>query len=351
MEPIRLAILGGGNIAFNAHVPAIESVPEVRVVAAAATPEAHARRVAGRFDLPRYSTDPQEVFDDPEVEAVLITTPPVTHADFTRRAAAAGKHVLCEKPMGRSLAECDAMIEACRRAGTVLQIGEMKRFNAGFRAAKDLLDRGVIGEIFMARFHTSYYAPFTRQLWYATPEISGGGQMMNQMPHEVSVLRWFMGRVVAVTAMSNHPLGPQPEDNAAVTLRFEGEALAVVTVSWMAKHYNLALPCPPEFPFDERLEVLGVDGALTIDSPYSYWNVPIRLGVYTDRDVPGVNRGWNFIPCPPGDQYTAQMRGFARAVRGLEPCGYPGPEGRADIAVIRAAMEAAETGRTVAPAL
>ncbi len=347
MDPVRLAIIGGGNIAFNAHVPAIEAVPEVRVVAAAATPVEHAQRVADHFGLSRYATDPQAVFDDPEVEAVLITTPPVTHADFTRRAAAAGKHVLCEKPMARSLAECDAMIDACHDAGVILQIGEMKRFNAGYRIAGDVLERGVIGEIFMARYHTSYYAPFTRQLWYATPEISGGGQMMNQMPHEVSVLRWFLGKVVAVSAMSNHPLGPEPEDNAAVTLRFEGDAVAVVTVSWMAKQYNLSLPCPPEFPFDERFEVLGTEGALTIDSPYSYWNVPIRLSVYTDRDLSGFTRGWNIIPCPAGDQYIAQMRSFARAVRDLEPCGYPGAEGRADIAVIRAAMAAADTGQTV----
>jgi myo-inositol 2-dehydrogenase/D-chiro-inositol 1-dehydrogenase len=347
MNEVGIGIIGCGTIALNAHIPAIDDIPEARVVAVSSRSPASALRAAERCGLEDWYTDSQKVLDDPAVEAVVLCSPPDTHMDLTIRAAAAGKHVLCEKPMARTLEECDGMIGACREANVQLMVAEMKRFNSGFRTAKRLLDDQIIGDIFMARYHTSYYAPFCRQGWWVVPEVSGGGQMMNELPHDVTVVRWLVGPVTQVGCMSNHPLGPPPEDNAVVMLRFENQAIGTLTTSWMAKHYNLNNPAPLDLAFDERLEIMGTEGALQIDSPFSYRNLPIQLRVYTEREAPNFHRGWNFVRCPVGDQYLNQMRNFIRCVRGREACEYPGEEGRAEMAVILAAMQSAETGQVV----
>lgn len=345
--PIRFGLIGTGGIAFDAHIPAIEAIPDARITAVSNRSEAKARRAAERCGLSRWFTDNQRVIDDPEVDAVIICTPPNAHADWTVKAARAGKHVLCEKPMARTLAECDSMIAACEAAKVQLMVAEMKRFNPGFRRARQLLQDGVIGDPFLARYHNSYCEPHTRQAWWVVPEISGGGEMMNELTHQANTLRFFLGEVAAVACMSNHPQGPPPEDNAAATLRFRSGALAVVTISWMTKQYNPTFPAPLEHAWDERIEIFGTDGAIRIETPFTYWKVPIQLQVYTERDLPGYHKGWNLARCAPTEHYIEQIRHFMRCIRGEEACEVSGRDGRADLAIVLAAMEAAETGRTI----
>ena len=169
--------------------------------------------------------------------------------------------------MACTLDECDAMIAACKAAGVQLMVAEMKRFNPGFRKAKELLDEGVIGDVFLARYHNSYFEPHTREGWWTDTAISGGGEMMNELTHQVNVLRWLLGPVTEVGCMSNHPQGPMPEDNAVVSLRFESNAVSVVTISWMTKSYNVAFPAPLEHAWDERIDLFGTDGLATYPDP------------------------------------------------------------------------------------
>jgi predicted dehydrogenase len=243
------------------------------------------------------------------------------------------------------------MIAACRQAGVQLMIAEMKRFNPGFRTAKDLLDQGLIGPVFMARYHNSYFEPHTRSSWWVVPEISGGGEMMNELTHQVNVLRWLLGPIAEVGCMSNHPQGAMPEDNAAVTLRFQSGAITVVTISWMTKSYNITFPAPLDHAWDERIDLFGADGSLSIHTPFTYWRTPIELLLYTEQVRPGYNRGWNVIRCAATEHYLAQLRHFIACTRGKEACEVSGEDGRADLAVVLAAMEAAEAGRVVAPAV
>jgi myo-inositol 2-dehydrogenase/D-chiro-inositol 1-dehydrogenase len=349
-KKMGFGIIGCGGIAATAHIPSIAEIPDATVVAVSSRSEVSAQRAAEICGLDIWFTDNQKVVDHPDVDAVVICTPPNVHAEWTIKAAAAGKHVLCEKPMARNLAECDEMILACHRAGVQLMIPEMKRFNPGFRMAKKLIDEGVIGDLFLARYHNSYYEPHTRKSWWVVPEISGGGEMMNELTHQVNVLRWMMGGVKQVSCLSNHPQGPPPEDNAAVSLRFTNDALAVVTISWMTKEYNFTFPAPLDHAWDERIEFFGTDGSIRIETPFTYWRVPIQLSVYTEKDLPAFNRGWNLMRCPPTEHYVEQIRHFMRCVRGEETCEVSGEEGRADLAVVLAAMESAEMGHAATPA-
>jgi predicted dehydrogenase len=346
-EPIGIGIIGSGGIALDAHIPAILELADTELVALSNRSEAKAQRAAARAGIDEWYTDNQKVIDHPGVDAVVICTPPNAHKEWTLKAAAAGKHVLCEKPMALDLSECDEMIAACHAAGVQLMIPEMKRFNPGFRQARQLIADGVIGELYLARYHNSYFEPHTRQAWWVVPEISGGGELMNEFTHQVNVLRWMMGPVVQVSCLSNHPQGEPPEDNAAITLRFANQALAVVTISWMTKEYNLTFPAPLEHAWDERIEFFGTEGSLRIDTPFTYWRVPIQLAVYSDKGGAGLSRGWNFVRCAPSAHYVEQIRHFVQCIRGETECEVSGEQGRLDLQVVRAAMESADSGRIV----
>ena len=248
MGKIGFGIIGSGGIATTAHIPSLLEITDAQLLAIASRSIEKARAAAAHVDGAAAYADNQQVIDHPGVEAVILCMPPKWHAEWAIKAAQAGKHVLCEKPMACSLAECDAMIAACKAAGVQLMVAEMKRFNPGFRKAKELLDQGVIGDIFLARYHNSYFEPHTREGWWTDAAISGGGEMMNELTHQVNVLRWLLGPVTEVGCMSNHPQGPMPEDNAVVSLRFQSNAISVVTISWMTKSYNVAFPPPWSTP-------------------------------------------------------------------------------------------------------
>jgi predicted dehydrogenase len=347
MGKIGFGIIGSGGIATTAHIPSLLEITDAQLLAIASRSIDKARASAAHVDGAAAYADNQEVIDQPAVEAVILCMPPKWHAEWAIKAAQAGKHVLCEKPMACSLAECDAMIAACKAAGVQLMVAEMKRFNPGFRKAKELLDEGVIGDIFLARYHNSYFEPHTRQGWWTDAAISGGGEMMNELTHQVNVLRWLLGPVTEVGCMSNHPQGPMPEDNAVVSLRFHSNAVGVVTISWMTKSYNVAFPAPPEHAWDERIDLFGTEGSLCIQTPFTYWRTPIELLVYTEKGLPSFSRGWNVVRCPPTAHYVEQLRHFIRCIKGHDTCEVPGEEGRADLAVVLAAMQAAEKGRTI----
>lgn len=344
---IGFGVIGAGGIARNAHLPSLKRIPEARIIAVCRRTEEKVRSVAEQFGARDWYTDYNELLEQDNVEVVIISTPPKFHAEIGIAAAEAGKHILCEKPLARTLDEADRMIQAARAGGVKLGVAEMKRFNPGFRKAKSILEEGVIGRPFMTRYHNSYYEPHVRKSWWVDPEMSGGGEMMNELTHQVNTLRWMLGEVTEVSAMSNHPWGPPPEDNAIVTLRFEDSTIAVVTISWMNKEYNLTFPAPLDHAWDERIDIFGTEGAIRIHTPFTYWRVPIELGVYTEKDVAGFNRGWNLVRCPETEHYVEQLRHFIRCIRGQEACEVSGEEGRADLAVVRAAMESADTGHKV----
>lgn len=348
MGNIGFGIIGGGGIATTAHIPSLLEVPDAQLVAVADRSIESARAAAARVDGAAAYSDNQQIIDHPAVEAVILCVPPKWHAEWAIKAARAGKHVLCEKPMACSLTECDAMIEACKRANVQLMVAEMKRFNPGFRKAKELLNDSVVGDIFLARYHNSYFEPHTREGWWTDPTVSGGGEMMNELTHQVNILRWLLGPVTEVGCMSNHPQGPMPEDNAVVSLRFQSNVVGVVTISWMIKSYNMAFPAPLDHAWDERIDIFGTEGSLQIQTPFTYWRTPIELRVYTEKGLPGFNKGWNVIRCAPTAHYIDQLSHFIRCTKRLDTCEVSGEEGRADLEVVLAAMRAAETGRTMA---
>ena len=249
--------------------------------------------------------------------------------------------------MAKSVEEADRMIEAARKARVKLAVAEMKRFNPGFRRAREILDKGVVGKPFMFRYHNSYYEPHVRKAWWVDPEISGGGEMMNELTHQVNTLRWMLGEIKRVSTMVNNPWGPPPEDNAVVNLQFEKGAIGVITISWMNKAYNLTFPAPMDHAWDERIDIFGTEGSIRIHTPFTYWRIPIQLCVYTERNVSGYNKGWNYIRVPATNHYVEQLKHFISCIQENIIPEVSGEEGKRDLAVVRAAYDSVKEGRVV----
>lgn len=346
-KKIGFGIIGCGGIARDAHLPSLKEIPEAEVVAISRRREKEARRIAEEFGVENWYTDNNQVINNDNVDAVIICTPPNYHEELTAASAKAGKHILCEKPIARTVQEADQMIEAARKAKVKLAVAEMKRFNPGFRRAKEILEEGIIGEPFMVRYHNSYHEPHVRKAWWVDPEISGGGEMMNELTHQVNILRWMLGEINRVSAMVNNPWGPPPEDNAIVSLQFKNGTIGVVTISWMNKEYNLTFPAPIDHAWDERIDIFGSEGSIRIHTPFTYWKVPIQLCVYTEKDIPGYSKGWNYLRAPATNHYVEQIRNFISCIQEDKVSEVSGEEGRRDLAVVRAAYDSVKEGRVI----
>ena len=145
MDTVGVALIGAGRMgAFHGETVS-RRLPGARLVAVADPAPGAAERLAGQLGADRAYADVQQVWDDPEVDAVVIASPARTHAGLVVAAAAAGKGVFCEKPMAVTLEDADRAIDAARSAGVVLQVGFNRRFAADWRAARALLDAGTLG--------------------------------------------------------------------------------------------------------------------------------------------------------------------------------------------------------------
>src|SRR3978361_1058654 len=149
MDDVRVALIGSGRMGAFHGASLARRIPGARLAAVAdpapGAAEALAADLTTALGAPVAYTDPAQAFADPDVDAVVIAAPARFHADRVVAAAAAGKGVFCEKPMGLGLADVDRAIDAARSAGVVLQVGFNRRFAADWRAARALLDAGTLG--------------------------------------------------------------------------------------------------------------------------------------------------------------------------------------------------------------
>jgi phthalate 4,5-cis-dihydrodiol dehydrogenase len=235
--PIRLGVIGLGR-AFTLMLPSFLADPRIALVAAA-DPRPEARgRFADELGGRAYETD-VALCADPAVQAVYIATPHQFHAGNVAAAAAAGKHILVEKPMGLTLAECQAMVDAARAAGVHLIVGHSHSFDAPIRHARRLIASGEVGALRM--ISATYYTDFLYRP--RRPEeldsAQGGGVVFNQAPHQVDVVRLLGGGMVrSVRALTGAWDARRPTEGAyAALLTFTNGAFASLTYSGYA-HFD-----------------------------------------------------------------------------------------------------------------
>lgn len=230
MEPLRVASIGlgwwGGVLAEKAAAGGLDVVS-----CFARTPEARAEFAQAHGARPAASMD--ELLGDPDVEAVLIATPHSTHADLVVEAAAAGKHVLVDKPFTLTVAEGKRAVKAAEAAGIVLQVGHNRRRQPANRRLKQMIDDDELGMIHYAEANLSHPKGLNpRGGWRGTPAESPAGGMTGLGVHMADTLVYLLGRAARVSAFSRRVIGVgELDDVTTATLEFESGPLAFLATS------------------------------------------------------------------------------------------------------------------------
>jgi len=180
------------------------------------------------------TSDWRSVIDDPRIEAVIVATPNIFLKDISIAALENGKHVLCEKPLGRNAGEAEAMWRAARRTGRILKTGFNHRHHPAVWKAKSLVEEGELGELYLIRCVYGHGGrPGYENEWRANREICGGGELLDQGVHVVDLFRWFMGEFVSVFGYTRTYSWPmEVEDNAFAMFTTAKRQVAQMHTSW-----------------------------------------------------------------------------------------------------------------------
>jgi len=326
---VRYAVVGLGHIAQVAVLPAFAHARHNSVLAALVSDDARKRRTLGR----RYGVSNTYSYDEYEacldgVDAVYIALPNSMHAEYAIKAARAGVHVLCEKPMAVTVGDCERMIEACREGGVKLMIAYRLHFEALNLQTVEMVRRGRIGE--PKFFNSSFSMRLVPGNIRAEKEL-GGGTLYDIGVYCINAARYlFRSEPKEVVAMSVNS-GPahlsEIDESTGALLRFEGERLAAFVTSFNAADVA-------------SYRIVGTKGHVRVDPAYEYAEglaYEITVGGKTTRKRLGAR-----------DQFAPELLHFSDCVlndRQPEPSG---EDGLQDVRIVQALYESAETGRPIA---
>lgn len=250
--PIQVALIGAGNYATHVQLPALAAAGGYHLRAVASRRGVHAAETAFRFRADYSTTNYAEVLADPEVDLVIIATRHDLHASMAIAAAAAGKHVLVEKPLALTLTDCARVAEVVAQNGVTMVVGFNRRFAPLVAAARSVINRWEGPKVAVYRMNAENLPPGH---WLNDP-VEGGGRLLGEGVHCFDLLAWLLGEETArVTAVSGPSLGGQVRSSAVVTLEYEQGSIATVVYSSVGS---------PRFP-KERIEVFGDGNVLVID--------------------------------------------------------------------------------------
>ncbi len=331
---LRIGLVGLGRLGQIYARDLATRIPETRLVAIADPAAGVAAAAAEAYEVARWSTDSLAVLDDPDVDAVVIVSPTHTHRDLVIAAAERGKTIFCEKPPALSLDETRAMKDALGRAGVFFQMGFMRRFDAGYAAAKKRLAEGAIGTAVL--FKSTSRDPYRTTLEYADPR-SSGGMILDMGIHDFDLARFFMGEVKTVHAIGGTLAYPELNtvgdlDNAVVSLVFADGRLGMVDLSRNGI-----------YGYDISTELLGTEGTLRIGYLRETPLFVMKKNQIAHDTVP------HFMERFAG-AYTTQLQDFAQNVLQGRPAPVTIDDGLAALRIAVAARESQATGRPVAVA-
>ncbi|UCH33300.1 MAG: Gfo/Idh/MocA family oxidoreductase [Armatimonadota bacterium] len=326
-----VGVIGCGGMGTS-HAGYFAALPDVEVVACADSVAPAAQQLAQQHDARAY-TDPEELLDDPRVTIVAICTPTPLHADLIEASAQRAKHVFCEKPIARTLADARRAIDAAKDAGICLMIGHVLRFFPEYAMAKRLLDDGTVGRPAVVRTTRNSGYPRGAGDWFVDPDQSGG-VMVDMVIHDLDFLLWCFGEAERIYCKALTYHGPEATDYALATVRFKSRVIAHIEGSW----------AHPPGTFFTKLEIAGDKGLLEYDSqaasPLQVWKKAVG-----DEKAPGV-----VVPESPlaESPYQIEICEFMDAVRtGRDPCVTPQDAYNA-LELALAALESALRGEALA---
>lgn len=321
---LRFGVVGAGGIA-RSYVDVFAAVPDAAIVGVADPDAGAARALADAVDGFAVRSV-SELLATVELDAVVVCTPPDSHPTIALEAIAAGKAVLCEKPLAISVDAARAMVAAAASADVPFTMATKFRFVDDVIAARGVIESGVIGEIIQLENTFASRVEMSAR-WNADPIVSGGGVLIDNGTHSVDIARAFLGPIREVLVLEGpRTLGLDVEDSVQLLVRAGSDATATIDLSWS---YDNAT--------DTYLQVYGTDGALRVG-----WRESAYRENRTDRWVPfGV--GYDKITC-----MRRQVVNFCGALRGDETLAVSVADAVASVQVIAAAYESLALGDWVA---
>lgn len=335
METLNVGVVGAGTMG-KTHARCWSRLPGARVLAVADPQinkaETLAAAVADDDNAPRAVADAGDLLAS--VDVVSVCVPTVSHRAVAEAALAAGKHVLCEKPLALTLTDCDAMIASAQRANVVFTVGQVVRFFPEYAGAKRLVQAGKIGAPAAARTRRGGDFPRTDTDWYADPKRSGG-IVFDLLVHDIDWLLWCFGPVQRVFAKGlTDRLADKALDHldyALLTLRHESGVISHVEGTWADPG-----------GFVTAFEIAGDRGLLSHDSRKT---APLTKSV-RQAESGGGGVAVPASPLAPGDDpYFRQIAAFAAAIRENAALIVTPGEARAAVAVAVAARQSMQTGK------
>lgn len=339
----KWAVWGSGGIARRRTIPeGIVKADNAELTAVFdSNIEANAE-VAAQFGARACSSEEELLGSDADV--VYVATPAWLHCSQVKRAAAAGKHALCEKPLGMTVAESDAMIAACAAAGVKLGTGFMMRFHSQHQAALELVREGRLGTLVFGRAQLSCWYPPIAGAWRQVPVQGGGGSLMDLGGHCIDLLEMFLGRATGVSCVTGRLVQTYAsEDAAVVLLEFASGAKGAVD----------CLFCVPDASSLNRLEIYGSLGSILAEGTIGQGEAGSMVarieggaGAYEAKQQRDGGGGLVVSPAPV-NMYKAEVEAFSQAVLDNTPAPVSGEDGRWSQAVLAACYESAKTGARI----
>lgn len=319
MTELRWGILSTANIGTRQVIVPTQAAARCRVVALASREANRAMFAAQQLGIPRSYGSYEALLRDPEVDAVYIPLPNHLHGEWTIAALEAGKHVLCEKPIGLSSAEARRMDEAARRAGRVLMEAFMYRLHPTWVTTRRLIESGRIGELRGMQSWFSFYAADPGNIRNRVE--TGGGAMYDIGCYCMNSARLLMGgEPTAVQAAVRRDPVSGVDTVVAGVLEF-GDRLASFGVSIRAES-------------DQRVVVYGTEGRITLEIPFNIPDDrPTRVLLYRGSGSPPFEPS-EVLPFPPANMYGIQAEAFAAAVLDGAPLPVPMSDSIANMEVI-----------------
>ncbi|MBS7455604.1 Gfo/Idh/MocA family protein [Coralloluteibacterium stylophorae] len=330
------AVVGLGNFALNQMLPSFADSKHARLVALVSGNRDKAREVAGHYGVEDDNIYGYDDFDriaeNDAIDVVYIVLPPALHADYTIRALEAGKHVLCEKPMAPTVAECDAMIEAADRAGRKLMIAYRAQYQAHNLEAIRMIQDGELGAL---KYITSAHSRNTNpeepaDQWRLQKEMAGGGSLFDIGIYSLNAARYLSGEEPVRISASIHSDASDPrfrevEDLVLFRLEFPSGVIANCSSGFSTASMN-------------RATAVGADAVLTMEPATDYYRHSLSV---SSKD------GTRELGLREDNQFAQEIDHLCECIRADTTPKTPGAEGRQDVRLMLAIYEAARSGRTM----
>ena len=352
---LRTALVGCGKVGAT-HAWALKSLPESDFVAVCDADFDRAETFASQSGV-RPFRDLGTLLEQVRPEVVLLATPHPLHAEAAILAAQAGAHVLVEKPLAANLTDADAMLLAAREAGVTLGVISQRRFYEPVQRMKAAIDAGKIGKPVLGVFQMyswrdpSYYES---DPWRGRWDLEGGGVLVNQSPHQLDLLRWFMGDIEEVSgywANLNHPQ-VEVDDTAVATIRFKNGGLGSIITSLSQKpglytkvHIHGSNGASVGVQTDRGATFIAGISAVANPPLTDLWTIPGEEHLIWNFEAEDTSR---FATIDPANHYHAlQIQEFLQACLEGRPPLVTGEDGREVVALFTAIYRSQQEGRPI----